>query len=411
MDYLQNDEDLVSNNQLHNTSTPSPNHQTGFNNHLTRETTTQSRAEKFCYTCTVCREVLSDSQELLRHVRTHTRLKTFNCSDNHKVLHPHRRSFEDELNPNLFFQNSQNGPKCCLCHKRFSDSKMLSQHEKAQHKPPFKCRYCSSMFSLLKLYKIHLNFHLKQQQRIRVPDRKIQHNNKQWNKSGAYSVTANAYRPSVQTSNEGLLMQHNFPKHQMNYANPQFMRCKYCNKQFQKASSLRKHETLHENHQGKSNSYNQPDFELAEARKRSISRSSNEFSHMNPSSINKTLTLTPSLLSNLNKLANLNSTDTRDGKKPAILININTNDSMKEECQSKSQELPVGSSASGLMISSVSSAEKKYYEKTDKSAPTVTIQNGKKAISLADLQCPICKKIVSQPFSLKIHLRTHTMER
>lgn len=291
---------------------------------------------------------------------------------------------------------------------------MLSHHEKA-HKPPFKCGYCSSMFSLLKLYKIHLNFHLKQQNRNvqRVPDRKIQHNNKQWNKSGAYSVTANAYRPSVQTSNEGLFMQqqHSYPKHQLNYTNPQFMRCKYCNKQFQKASSLKKHELLHETNQGKSNPYNQPS-ELAGSSQRSISRSSNEFSHMNQSSINKTLTLTPSLLSNLNKLANLTSTDTRDGKKPAILININTNDSMKDDCQTKPQELPVGSSASGLMISSVSSADKKYFDKSEKSgAPMLTIQNGKKAISLADLQCPICKKIVSQPFSLKIHLRTHTMER
>lgn len=125
------------------------------------------------------------------------------------------------------------------------------------------------------------------------------------------------------------------------------------------------------------------------------------------------LTLTPSLLSNLNKLANLGSTESRDGKKPAILININTNDAAKEESPVKSQEMPVGSSASGLMISSVSTLDKNYYEKIEKPAgkSTVMIQNGKKAISLADLQCPICKKIVSQPFSLKIHLRTHTMER
>src|SRR5690349_20863669 len=231
------------------------------------------------------------------------------------------------------------------------------------------------MFSLLKLYKIHINFHLKQQLRnnVRVPDRKNQHNNKQWNKSSAYNVTANAYRPPVQTSNDGLLMQqhNNFPKHQqqLNYANIQLMRCKYCKKQFQKASSLKKHELLHETTQGKSNPYNNSDIEYAHSRNRSISRSSNEFSQMNQSSLNKTLTLTPSLLSNLNKLANLNSTDTRDGTKPAILININTNDSMAEDCQTKTQELPVGGSASGLMISSVSGGEKKFYEKIEKSAP------------------------------------------
>ena len=86
------------------------------------------------------------------------------------------------------------------------------------------------------------------------------------------------------------------------------------------------------------------------------------------------------------------------------------------------------------MISSVASVDKNYFETMEKirknsilnsnnnnnnvnnnsnlpSNATVLIQNGKKAVSLADLQCPICKKIVSQPFSLKVHLRTHTLEK
>lgn len=284
------------------------------------------------------------------------------------------------------------------------------------------------MFSMLKFYKIHLNFHIQQQRRhVRVPDRKMHHYNKQWNKSGAHNAIAthtNAYRPSVQnTSNQGLSMQLNYPtKHpHMNYASPpqqqQLLRCKYCFKQFGKVSSLKKHQMLHETIEGRSNLHLTPEIEM---RNRSISHSSNEYSHMNQSSsssINKSgsLTLTPSLLSNLNKLANLSTPDSRDGKKPAILININTNDSSaKEESPKKSQEMPVGSSASGLMISSVSSLEKNYYEKVENSAEgkaRVMIQNGKRVVSLADLQCPICKKIVSQPFSLKIHLRTHTMER
>lgn len=258
------------------------------------------------------------------------------------------------------------------------------------------------MFSLLKFYKIHLNFHVQQQNRnARVPDRKP---NKQWNKSGYI----NAYRPSVQTSNQGLHTQFNYPsKHQLSPSPRPPMRCKYCHKQFGKLSSLNKHQMMHESAAG-------------DARNRSMSLSSNEYSHVNQSSsssINKSgsLTLTPSLLSNLNKLANLSTAESRDGKKPAILININTNDSSAtEESPAKSQEMPVGGSASGLMISSVSTVEKNYFEKQEKPGQgkaTVMIQNGKKAISLADLQCPICKKIVSQPFSLKIHLRTHTMER
>lgn len=221
----------------------------------------------------------------------------------------------------------------------------------------------------------------------------------------------NAYRPSVQTSNQGLLSQ---PKHQLNYVSPlqqrQFLRCKYCYKQFSKESSLRKHEMLHGSIEERANLH--LTSEMGVGRHRSISRSSNEFSQMNSSStVNKSsaLTLTPSLLSNLNKLANLNSTESRDGKKPAILININTNDSsMRSESPNKSQELPIGGNASGLMISSVTSlTDKSHFD----SKSTVMIQNGKKAVSLSELQCPICKKIVSQPFSLKIHLRTHTMER
>lgn len=205
-----------------------------------------------------------------------------------------------------------------------------------------------------------------------------------------------------------------FPKHQL--ASP--LTCKYCFKQFGRLSSLNKHQMLHESIEGRSNLHLTPEVDLLNARNRSISRSSNEYSHMNPSSsssINKSgLTLTPSLLSNLNKLANLSTSDSRDGKKPAILININTNDSSKEDAK-KSQEMPVGGSASGLMISSVTGMDKNCHDRADNGAQgskaTVMIQNGKKAISLADLQCPICKKIVSQPFSLKIHLRTHTMER
>jgi Zinc finger, C2H2 type len=278
------------------------------------------------------------------------------------------------------------------------------------------------MFSMLKLYKIHLNFHTQQQQRrnLRVPDRKMHHSNNQSSKTSVYASHANAYRPSVQTSNQGLSMQ---LKHQKNYASPQQQwqqkRCKYCYKQFTKLSSLKKHQMLHETADGRPSLHLTPEVDLVDVRNRSLSLSSNEYPLINKpsSSINKqgTLTLTPSLLSNLNKLANLSSSDSRDGKKPAILININTNDSSaKDDSAAKPQELPVGSSASGLMISSVSSVDKNFYEQPDmhgSGKPTVLIQNGKKSVSLADLQCPICKKIVSQPFSLKIHLRTHTMER
>lgn len=164
-----------------------------------------------------------------------------------------------------------------------------------------------------------------------------------------------------------------------------------------KRSHLRKHEALHE----------------PSVKQKLLS--DNDMNHQNNQQAAKALTLTPSLLSNLNKLANFNPTDVKDGIKPAILININTS-SNDVNGEMKSQEMPVATNSSGLMISSVRSCDSNsFHERTDNhpnsnkpSKATVVIRNGKQTVSLADVQCPICKKIVSQPFSLKVHLRTHT---
>lgn len=89
VDYLQNDDEIASNNHQPHESTPSPNHQTGYANNF--EPATQSTStEKFFYTCTVCRDILGSSHELLRHVRTHTRLKAFRGEEGFKVIHRDR---------------------------------------------------------------------------------------------------------------------------------------------------------------------------------------------------------------------------------------------------------------------------------------------------------------------------------
>lgn len=181
------------------------------------------------------------------------------------------------------------------------------------------------------------------------------------------------------------------------YPEPQIIRCRFCSKPFVKRSHLRKHEALHE----------------PSVKQKLLS--DNDMNNQNNQQAAKALTLTPSLLSNLNKLANFNPTDVKDGIKPAILININTS-SNDVNGEMKSQEMPVATNSSGLMISSVRSCDSNsFHERTDKhpnsnkpSKATVVIRNGKQTVSLADVQCPICKKIVSQPFSLKVHLRTHT---
>lgn len=309
--------------------------------------------------------------------------------------------------------------------RSFDHPTKLRVHEETQHLPPFRCRLCNSYHTALKYYKIHLKLHQMQQRSSssRVPEQSsmsLHHqnnNHKQSKKSGFkhfYTpqklTTANLASLAVQTN----LSNHGLPSSPLSP-----LRCKYCGKLFAKFTTLRKHEMLHKLNgnyqQQQSNCFKiTPEIDVTEVNnEHSISASSS--AHANKTTPSA-LTLTPSLLSNLNKLANLKSSECGDGnKKPAILININTNDAPQVENAKKSQEMPLNSS-SGLMISSVSSVDKSFYETFDKAqrdaaAATVFIQNGKKAVSLADLQCPICKKIVSQPFSLKVHLRTHTMEK
>jgi hypothetical protein len=53
------------------------------------------------------------------------------------------------------------GTKCCVCEESFLDPDLLKIHEET-HAPesPFQCRYCTSVFSLIKNLKAHVNRHL-----------------------------------------------------------------------------------------------------------------------------------------------------------------------------------------------------------------------------------------------------------
>jgi hypothetical protein len=256
------------------------------------------------------------------------------------------------------------------------------------------------------------------------------HNDKQSKFSGIKDFSSSTPKLSSEALSSSSLSSHAVQNsslsHHLHGSTQSPLKCKYCNKLFAKFTLLRKHEMLHK--------VRNPELDREKiTHRRFSSASSNQVHQPQLSSSSSALTLTPSLLSNLNKLANLNSTESLDGKKPAILININTNDSLsamanaqasaKIDAATKSQEMPLNSN-SGLMISSVKTVDKNYYDalESQKSAATaaalvpqsnatVYIQNGKKAVSLSDLQCPICKKIVSQPFSLKVHIRTHTHEK
>jgi hypothetical protein len=313
-------------------------------------------------------------------------------------------------------------------------------HEEIQHSPPFRCRYCNSFHTVLKYYKAHLKLHQAQswqqlQQRSRrrrdsslsssrVPEHHLQHNNNNNHHQNKQSKKlSSGFKHHFYTPPPKLGVQTNLSSNQgLPPSSLSPLRCKYCSKLFAKFTTLRKHEMLHKmnGNQVKIN----PEVDLVEMQSDDNHPNDQPSHHMNVNSKSSSLTLTPSLLSNLNKLATLKS-DHTDGKKPAILININTNTVEAVEAASaaaakKSQEMPLNSN-SGLMISSVTSVNKNFLEQQQQSPSmaassmasnaTVFIQNGKKAVSLADLQCPICKKIVSQPFSLKVHLRTHTLEK
>ncbi|XP_070506472.1 zinc finger protein 260-like [Chironomus tepperi] len=387
----------------------------------------QLSSKEFIYKCTVCRETLGSGKELLRHVRTHTR----HLGENKN-----------------FIDRKFSTCKCCICLRPFGDQRSLRTHEETQHTAPFRCRFCNSFFNILKFYKNHLKQHAQQQQKqinSRVPDKHQKnmshHNNKQSKESDSKHFYTSSPRATMamavqNLSDEGLLSY-------LYGSTVKPLKCKYCDKSFGKFSMLRKHELLHKmNNFGK----HAPESEyiplsdtppsMAAITSSTLSNYNVKKSQPSSNSSSSALTLTPSLLSNLNKLAHLKSTENLDGKKPAILININTNDSSSTpnvEAAKKSQEMPLNSN-SGLMISSVATVDKNYFETMEKlrrnsilnsnnnnnnvnnnsnlpSNATVLIQNGKKAVSLADLQCPICKKIVSQPFSLKVHLRTHTLEK
>ena len=222
------------------------------------------------------------------------------------------------------------------------------------------------------------------------------------------------------------LQEHQQHELQSNFLRPQRLQCPYCNKLFGKLYNLKRHVQMHEKED------HNPLNIMTNIRAISkVDLLEVNSSNLAASSLNKpgSLTLTPALLSNLNKLASLKSVECKDGKKPAILININTNNPSNNI--NNSHEMAEISKKSRLVINSVASVDKQHHESIDKinifnqrskresissltsqsnesEGSTVLIHNGKKAVSLSALQCPICKKVLSEPFSLKVHLRTHT---
>lgn len=83
VDYLQNNEEIVNNHESPKNSVVNGHHPVdGSNNSRQSESPDDTKSfgndsmkETFFYTCTVCHEVVESGRDLLKHVRTHTRLR------------------------------------------------------------------------------------------------------------------------------------------------------------------------------------------------------------------------------------------------------------------------------------------------------------------------------------------------
>lgn len=404
--------------------------------------------------------------------------------------------------------------QCCVCQEVFFDQELLQIHEESHiTESPFKCRYCASVFSLLKHFKIHVSRHMNTnggsqqnsqktsplQQKQTIP------------KQGAVQkdetpvqclrckqiVPKYSYMDHVKKHQAQLLHQQQYRLQQLAKNNgssasnfvrpPRRLECPICKKVFGKSYNLKRHLQVHQKHghgasgssansihnpTSSNESSNEdesdckmmnisPEVDLVKINSNLSSICKNNGSNNNAKEQSSISTLTPAILNRLASLSQLTV------KKPAILININTNSSSLSpssstasqiQLQSKRPNASVAASQlqpqtvpkikvrndlkealeGGLQISSVASVDHMYLDKLDKisaglkgPATTITptsssvptkvpavpvipngssqsqemVAHGQKLIPLSSLQCPICKKMVSEPFSLKVHMR------
>lgn len=338
--------------------------------------------------------------------------------------------------------------KCCVCQESFSEQELSAHEESHAAESPFKCPFCASVFSLPKHYKIHVNRHLAANQIPQPMKRPIPQ------AKPANPVNQVKSQPAVQRDETPVQClrckqfvpkfsySEHFKKHQSQQQMlqvpgvgfqrpPRRLECPICKKVFGKSYNLKRHLQVHQKHGHQSDHSN-----LGQDLEESTSDDSDDYRmnitpevdlvKINPSykspekpKEQSAITLTPAFLSSLNKLANLNQLTI---KKPPILININTQDPGDSAMKKETVPVPIAKKDSGLTISSVASIDPKHFERPPPlnipivpvSAPThqapingqiEMIAHGKKPVPLSKMQCPICKKVLSEPFSLKVHMR------
>ena len=310
--------------------------------------------------------------------------------------------------------------RCCVCEINLPDPDLLRVHEENHAaEAPFRCRYCCSDFALLKQFKIHIHRHL---QEIQLNQLKRENRNRDKNYNNSVQCTR-----CMQMVPKYLFVEH-LRKHQesvaavRNFIQPQRrLKCSLCHKVFAKSYNLKRHVLVHQKYghdlknyssysPTSSNSNNSENFNLPSELE--VVKISNQTTKMFNRTLLKeptSLTLTPALLSNLNKLTNrINSTEPKLGlKKPPILININTSNPAETAIEKnikmevpeiwKSQRNPINPIINSVSSNTVSSTASNLEDQL--------VNHGKKQIPLSSLQCLLCNKVLSEPFSLKVHMR------
>lgn len=347
--------------------------------------------------------------------------------------------------------------KCCVCEELFFDQDLLKIHEDAHNRElPFKCKYCSSIFSQLSSFKIHVNRHLEfhtSNVLLKYPpiapknrSNSVPSNNNQSTAALAaqsfnliknnihlakvfQNLNGNISNLTQQSKLEpnGQANKFSFTSSMAPFTFPQSSQlqvsrrtikrheCSVCKKVFGKSYNLKRHLLTHDRLKMYSPAAASvkvsitPEVDLVKMPTTPINKQSNK----------RITTTTPSVTrSQPPELVPI--------RRAPILININTDGVNATDLKLLSNQNKT--SNNNLLISSVASVNQQYLMQLDKlsavlnrKANTIATENGltiepvvnteKNSTNLQTdnpYQCKICNKKLSEAFSLKVHMRTHT---
>lgn len=309
--------------------------------------------------------------------------------------------------------------RCCVCEINLPDPVLLRKHEESHSaEGPFRCRYCCSLFTLLKQFKMHIYRHQIQLKKGNNNRTKINSpvRNRCMQMVPKYMFTDHLQKQCQQST---VAIRNSIQPQQR-------LECSLCHKVFAKSYNLKRHVLVHQKYGHDQSNYsptssisnNSENFNIPELEVVKINSTAKKMFNQTLLKESTTLTLTPALLSNLNKLTNhINLAEPNLGlKKPPILININTSNPAKAAIEKNiklelSEMLKIRKQ-SDLFIKTLSRDHPRMMNNSSVSSNTVssTASNHeeplvKKQIPLSSLQCLFCNKVLPDSFSLKVHMK------